>query len=102
MKQELALRCGGVHPLGERTERDAMRLEIVHGREEMGQRPTKAIKFSTPRGLITRPNEGECRSQASAITPTATDMILEQVALINASREQCVALQVQHLPIAIG
>jgi hypothetical protein len=78
---------------------------LIHGaeisHEEMGQRPTKAIKFPHHQA-VTWPNEGECRSQASAITPTATGMVLEQVAFINAGSEQRVTLQIQHLTVAVG
>ena len=39
MKQEFALRGGGVHLLGQRAERDPAFLQLVYRREQMRQRP---------------------------------------------------------------
>ena len=40
--------------------------------------------------------------QASAIVAAAARVVFEQVPLIDPGGEQCIPLQVQHLPVAIG
>lgn len=46
MEQEFALRGGGIHLFGERAECDAPILQLVHCREQMGQRPPETIEQS--------------------------------------------------------
>jgi hypothetical protein len=45
MEQELALRRGGVHLLRERAKCDAALLEAVYGRQQVEERPAKAVKL---------------------------------------------------------
>ena len=47
-------------------------------------------------------DEGKCLSQVGAVVAAAARPILEQMPLIDAGGEQGVALQVQHLPVAVG
>src|SRR5215831_11326169 len=45
MKQEFALRGGGVHLLGQRAERDPAFLQLVYRREQMRQRPPETVEL---------------------------------------------------------
>jgi hypothetical protein len=101
MKQELALRCGGVHLLGERSERDPTLLETVYRREQVGQRSAETVQLPY-REAIAWPEERQGLRQAGAIPPAAAGVIFEQVPLIDSNGQQRVALQIQHLPIAVG
>ena len=101
MEQELALRRGGVHLLGERTERDAALLEVVHRGQQMRQRPAEPVQLPDHQA-IAGPDEGQRLCQAGAVVAAAAGVILEQVPLIDPGGEKGVALQVQHLPVAVG
>jgi hypothetical protein len=45
VNQELALRRGGIHLLGQRTKGDTASLVVGHGGEEMRQRSAKSVQF---------------------------------------------------------
>ena len=47
-------------------------------------------------------SDSQCLGKTGAVTSTATGVILEQMALIDASGEQRVALQVHYLPVALA
>jgi len=101
MEQEFTLRCCRVHLFGEGTEPNATRLQFVHRRQEMRQCPTKTIELPDHQ-TIAAADESQCLGKTGAVTSTATGVILEQMALIDASGEQRVALQVQYLPVALA
>jgi len=86
--------------LGQRTEGDAAVLEPSHGGEEMRQGAAEPVKLPDDQA-VTGTDEGERLGEAGAVAATAAGMVLEQVPLVDASDQKSVALQVQHLPVAV-
>ena len=101
MEQELALRGGGVHLLGQRTKGDPALLEFVHSGQQMRQRSAEAVQLPYHQA-IARLEKRQGFRETSAVSPAAAGMVLEQVALIHTSRQQRVTLLVHHLPVAVG
>jgi len=101
MEQEFALRRRGVHLFGQRAERDAAILQLVHCREQMRQRPTETVELPDHKA-IARLEESQCLRKAHAIVAAAAGAIFEQMPLIDPRRQQGIALQIHYLAIAIG
>ncbi len=101
MKQELALRRGGVHQLSQRTEANAARLEIGHRREEMRQRSSEPIQLPYDQA-VAGPDEFERFGEASTFAAAAADPILEQVTFINPGGKERIPLQIKSLAITVG
>ena len=101
VEQQLALRRGGVHLLGQRPEGDAPRLEVSHRGQQMGQRSAQPIQLPDDQA-VARSDECQRLGQTGTIATAAADTVLEQVTLIDAGGQQRVTLQVQHLTVAVG
>jgi hypothetical protein len=81
--------------------RDPTFLEAVYCREQVGKRSAETVKLPYHKAVV-RSEERQSLCQAGALPPAAAGMIFKQVPLIDPSGQQRVALQIQHLPIAIG
>jgi hypothetical protein len=95
------LRCGGVDLLGQPPERDTALLEVRHRGQQMRQRATEPIQLPDHQTVAVA-HDGQRLAQASAIVAAAARVVVEQVPLIDPGGEQCIPLQVQHLPVAVG
>ena len=100
MKQELSLRSRGVHLFGQRTESDASCFKFVHRGQQMWQRAAETIQLPDDQ-TIARTDECQRSRQTGAISPSAAGVILEQMAFIHPGSQECVALQVQNLPVSV-
>ena len=101
LEQEFPLWGGGVHLFCQRAKGDAPLFEVSHGRQEMRKRSAKPIQLPNHQ-TVTRPNESKGAGQAGAIAAAPADPIFEEVALIDASGDERVPLQVQDLPVGVG
>src|SRR5690242_4885599 len=101
VEQELTLWGGGVDLLGQGAEGDARVLEAGHRGEEMRQGAPEAVELPDDQA-VAGTQEGQRRGEAGTIIAAAAGVILEQVPCIDAGGEQSVALQIQHLPVAVG
>jgi len=99
VEQEFALRCGGVHLLGQRPKSDTSLFEVSHSGEKMRQRSAKPIEFPDDEAIACL-DESQRLGQASTIAAASSDPIFEQMALINPGAQKSVTLQVHHLTIA--
>ena len=100
LEQELALRAGGVDPLGEGTERHVAFLQPVHRRQQMGQRPAQAVELPDDQ-TIARPQERQRFRQSRPIVTAAAGVILEQVAFIDPGAKKSVSLEVGRLTLPV-
>ena len=66
----------------------------------MRQRSAKPVELPNDQA-VAGPDECQHLCQTGAIIPDTTDPILEQVPLVDASREKRVALEIQHLTVAV-
>ena len=76
VEQELAVRRGGIHLLGQRTKGDTALLEVRHSGEEMRQRSAKSVQLPDDQAIAGF-HEGQRLGQADAITPAPGDPILK-------------------------
>src|SRR5271157_4636196 len=90
MKQEFALRRGGVHLFGQGSERDPAFFEAVHHAQQMRQRPAEAIQLPYDQAVATSGKRQRLR-QPGAIVAAAARMVLEEVPFIDAGGQECIA-----------
>ena len=76
VEQELALRRGGIHLLGQRTKGDAAVLESGHCGEEMRQRSAKSVQLPNDQAVAGL-DESQRFGQAGPITAAPGDPILK-------------------------
>jgi len=101
MEQELALRRGCVHLLGQRTKCDPALLEFIHCGQQMRQRSAQSVELPHHQAIVL-PEKRQSFCETDAVPSAAAGMVLEQMALIHTGSQQRVALKVQHLPVAVG
>ena len=101
MEKKLTLGCRGVHLLGQRTEGDAAFLEAGYRGEEVGQRSAEPVQLPDNQTVVGA-YESKRLGQAGSVAATTTGSILKQVTLVDTGGEERVALQVQHLTVALG
>jgi hypothetical protein len=101
VEQQFTLRRSGVDLLGERAERDATLFEAGDRCQQMRQRSAEPVELPNDQ-TVARPNEGERLAQPGPIIAAAARAILEDMPLIDPRREQCIALQIQHLTVTVG
>jgi hypothetical protein len=101
MKQKLALWCGGVHLLCERTKRDAAGFQIGHGRNEVGKRSTETVELPDDQAIAGL-HKRERLGQSHASGAGAADTIFEQMSFVDPAGEERISLQVQGLAITVG
>jgi hypothetical protein len=76
VEQELPLRGGGVHPLGQRSKGDAALFEAVHHTEQMRQRAAQAIEFPDHKA-VAWPNKRQCLCESGTVVAAAAGVICE-------------------------
>ena len=76
VEQELTLRRGGIHMLGQRTKGNATVLESGHRGEEMWQRSTKSVQLPNDQAVAGL-EESQRLGQADPITAAPGDPILK-------------------------
>ena len=101
VEQELALRRGGIHLLGQRTKGDTALLEIGHRGEEMRQRSAEPVQLPDHQA-VAGPDESKCFGQTSTVNTASGDPVFKQVAFVDPGGEKRVTLQVQNLAVAVG
>jgi hypothetical protein len=101
VEQQLALRRGGIHLLGQRTKGDATLLQIGHRGQQMRQRSAEPVQLPDHQA-VARSDESQRLGQPGTVTAASSRVILEQVALIDPGGEQRVTLQVHDLPVTAG
>ena len=67
----------------------------------MRQRSAKPVQLPDHQA-IARSQKRQRFCEAGAIDPTATGLVIEQVALIYTGGQQRIALKIQHLPITVA
>ena len=100
MEQELALRRGGVHLLGQRPECDPALLQLVYRREQMGQRSAETVKLPDHQAIARlKESEAFARPGRSPRLPLARS---SNRCRSSTPRQQGIALQIHNLAVAVG
>src|SRR3954468_8549737 len=78
-----------------------MRVKVGYRGEQVRQGSAHPIQLPDNQA-VTGPKEGKRLGQPDTITSAAADPILEQVALVDAGREERVPLEIENLAVAVG
>ena len=101
VEHQLPLRGRGVHLLSQAAERDVPRLEIRDRGQQVRQRAAEPVELPDHQA-VAGPEKRQGLGQPGAVATAAACPVFEQVALVDAGREQCVTLQVHDLSVTIG
>ena len=74
MEKQLTVRCGGVHLFGQRAEPNPLVPRSSHNPEQVGQRPSQAVKLLDHQA-IARPRKPERLREAWTVIPGTASLV---------------------------